>query len=62
MTKFVDKFIYNFITIFHKFKKVEQKGTIDPVNRYKYVIKNDPNQSFLKENHNVWSSNYIGWD
>lgn len=53
MTKFVDKFIYNFITIFHKFKKVEQKGTIDPVSRYNYVIKNDPNQSSLKENHNV---------
>lgn len=39
MIEFIDKIIYNFITVSHVFKNIEQRGIIDPINKYQYDIK-----------------------
>ena len=47
IAEFVAKVISNFITVFHMFKKVEQRGVIASVSRYMYATKNESNKTIF---------------
>lgn len=62
MIGFVDKIIYNFITVFHMFKNIEQRGIIDPINKYKYDIKMTQIKLLKRKTAMSEIKKYTGWD